>query len=79
MMNEQLQRFARATLKDGLAKLPESNQRLFKLMYGRANGRRSVEDAEAMDIGAVVDEIPSDRLDWAMQQVDRTRASEDGK
>lgn len=71
-MNTQLQNFARATLKDWLAKLPESNHDVFKLMYARNGGKRSVEDAKAMPINEVVDEMPADKLDWAMQQVERT-------
>lgn len=63
-MNEQLQQFARETLKEGLAKLPEDNQKMFKRMY-------SPENLEA-DINEVVDNVPVDRLDWAMQQVART-------
>ncbi|WP_019101462.1 hypothetical protein [Chromobacterium haemolyticum] len=68
-MNTQLQEFARITLKNGLGKLPESNINMFKLMYGRANGERSVEDAKGMSIDDVISEIPADRLDWAMTQV----------
>lgn len=71
-MNQQLQDFARNYLKTNIADLPAENQRVFKLMYGRNGGKRSVEDATAMDIAAVVDEMPTDALDWAMQQVQRT-------
>ena len=63
-MNDQLQEYARTQLKEGLAKLPESNQLLFKRMY-------SHEDLEA-NINDVVDIMPEERLDWAMQQVQRT-------
>lgn len=71
-MNQQLQSFARQTLKDGLAQLPAGHQRIFKLMYARDGGRRSVADSEAMEIDAVVGEIPDDTLDWAMQQVENS-------
>lgn len=71
-MNGQLQDFARKTLKDGLSELPVSHQRMFKLMYGRDNGKRSIPDTEAMTVGAVVDEMPAEKLDWAMQQVQRS-------
>lgn len=71
-MNNQLQQFARQQLKDGLAHLSDGNQRTFKLMYGRDDGKRSVEDATAMDISAVVDEMTPEKLDWAMQQVERS-------
>jgi hypothetical protein len=68
-MNKQLQDFARAELKTGLAELPEENHRTFKLMYARDNGKRSVVDAVAMPINDVVDLMPPEQLDWAMQQV----------
>ena len=60
-MNKQLQEFARTTLKSGLAKLPASHKLLFKRMYSHTNL-----DA---DINDVVDKMPEDRLDWAMEQV----------
>jgi hypothetical protein len=50
-MNQQLQDFARATIKEGLAKLPSGWQNKFWLMYGE------------------VDEMPPEKLDWAMTQV----------
>jgi hypothetical protein len=71
-MNDQLQAFARKMLIDGLNKLPSENQRIFKLMYGRDNGNRSVSDSESLVIETVVTEMPEEKLDWAMQQVQRT-------
>jgi hypothetical protein len=38
-------------------------------MYARDNGKRSVVDAVAMQINDVVDLMPPEQLDWAMQQV----------
>ncbi len=72
-MNNQLQAFARQTLKNGLDRLPAGWQRKFALMYGRQGGRRTVVDCEAMPISDVVDEIPEDKLDWAMEQVENSR------
>lgn len=63
-MNEQLQNFARQNLKDGLAQLPEKWQMMFKRMYSHKNL-----DA---DINDVIDNVPEDRLDWAMQQVEKS-------
>lgn len=63
-MNDQLQKFARNELKSGLIKLPEANQLLFKRMYSPKNSKLS--------INTVVDTISTDRLDWAMQQVQKT-------
>jgi len=72
-MNEQLQNFARQTLMDGLEGLPSDWQRTFKLMYGRKNGKRSLEDTELMPISEVVAEIPSEKLDLAMLQVEASK------
>lgn len=71
-MNQMLQNFARQYLKDGLEKLPAENLRIFALMYGRKDGRRSVDDAVAMPLHAVVDEMKPEQLDTAMDQVRRT-------
>lgn len=71
-MNSKLQDFAREQLKAGLAQLPETWQRTFKLMYGRGNGKRSVQDTVALQINDVVDIMPEDKLDWAMQQVENS-------
>jgi hypothetical protein len=45
-------------------------------MYGRNNGKRSVEDAKAMSIRDVVYEIPSEKLDWALSQVENSKANQ---
>lgn len=63
-MNSELQEFARQNLKEGLAQLPEKAQLFFKRLYSHDN-------LEA-DINDVVDSMPEDKLDWAMQQVQRT-------
>ena len=63
-MNDQIQQFARQTLKDGLAQCTEGQCSLFKRMY-------SFKD-QSLSIDAVVDRIPSEKLDWAMQQVQGT-------
>ena len=71
-MNNQLKAFPLQTLKTGLDRLPAGWQRKFKLMYGRQSGRRSVVDCEAMPMSDVIAEIPDDRLDWAMEQVENS-------
>ena len=63
-MNEQLQNFARTELKNGLARLPESHHLMFKRMYSHKNLEASIND--------VVNAMPEDKLDWAMQQVQRS-------
>lgn len=67
-MNDQLQNFGRTQLKEGLAKLGEKHRLFFKRMY-------SHDDLEA-DINDVVDSMPEDKLDWAMQQVERSLQKE---
>jgi len=63
-MNEQLQDFARQKLKDGLSQCTTGEQTLFKRMY--ANGEMD------LPINSVVDAMEPRKLDWAMQQVQRT-------
>jgi len=63
-MNDQLIQFAKENLKNGLNKLPESNQLLFKRMYSHQN--------LDLDINTVVDNMQEKDLDWAMEQVRRT-------
>ena len=60
-MNGQMQQFARQTLKDGLAKCTERQIGVFKRMY-------SFKD-QSLSINDIVDNMPCDQLDWAMEQV----------
>ena len=62
-MNSQLEAYARQTLKGGLSQLPESHNELFKRMYSHKNLHLPIDE--------VVDNMPTDKLDWAMQQVSR--------
>lgn len=78
-MNKNLETYARGQLVEKLALLPESHHRVFRLMYGRKPDRRgiatrTVEEACALDLGEVVAEMPADKLDWAMTQVDTSLA-----
>ncbi len=63
-MNEQLQQFARTQLKKGLSQLNESQQLFFKRIYSHRDLEAPIDD--------VVDAMLEDKLDWAMQQVERT-------
>jgi hypothetical protein len=65
-MNPTLSAFARQQLKEGLAKLNPENHRMFKLMYSHKDLEKPIDD--------VVDAMPDDKLDWAMQQVERSVA-----
>jgi len=66
IMNNELQDFARKTLKEGLEKCTDAEQRRFKQMYAGSGWNAGI------DINMVVDEMDADRLDWAMKQVRRT-------
>jgi hypothetical protein len=63
-MNETLSQYARQQLKLGLSQCTEQQQMLFKRMYSHKDLEKPIDD--------VVDAMPDDKLDWAMQQVERT-------
>ena len=65
-MNKILAEFARQNLKDGLAKCTTEQVMFFKRMYSHNNL-----DAE---IKSVIEMMPENKLDWAMQQVQRQLA-----
>lgn len=70
MLNDELQTYARFTLKQRLALCTPGEQKVFKRMYADGNMTR--------DIGEVVDAMPAEKLSWAMEQVDRTIAKKAG-
>lgn len=63
-MNEKMMAFARNELEEGLAQLPDSWSTMFKRMYSPDNLGANMTD--------VIDSVPADKLDWAMQQVQRS-------
>ena len=63
-MEASIEKFARGQLVEGLHQCSKKQVRLFKQMY-------SFKNMEA-DIDTVVDNMPVDKLDWALQQVNRT-------
>lgn len=65
-MNSQLQSYARKSLRESLAKCTNHQQLFFKRMYAHGNLNMPIND--------VVDQMPEEKLDWAMQQVERTLA-----
>jgi len=67
-MNKELQDFGRKRLKEGLAQCSEKQQALFKQMYAFKNRHKSIEYC--------VDNMPEGKIDWAMQQVERTLSKE---
>lgn len=76
-MNDALKAFAKQTLKDGLARCTEEQQMVFKLMYAEPTDswKRTPEATariKAADVEDVVDRMPDEKLDWAMEQVAAT-------
>jgi phage terminase large subunit-like protein len=71
-LHPKLVAMGRQMLKDLLAQCDEKQQEIFKLMYARNNGKRSVEEAKAVPINQVVDELDPDKISWALVQVERT-------
>lgn len=67
-MNNELQEFARKSILEGLNKLKEDCHLLFKRMYSHKNLEAPIEE--------VVANIPEEKLDWAMQQVERSLEDE---
>ncbi len=64
MMNETLQAYARDELKKGLSRCVPTEIMLFKRMYSPTDTMKPINE--------VVDDMPYEKLDWAMQQVERT-------
>ena len=65
-MNKRLEQFARSQLKLGMEKLPEKCHVLFKRMYSPGCLDIHIDDC--------IDGMPAGKLDWAMQQMERTIA-----
>ena len=65
-MNTQIQDYVRKELKEGLEKLPENWQLIFKRMYSHKNLEASIEE--------VVNNVPEEKLDWALTQVQNSLA-----
>ncbi len=63
-MNNEIQQFARNSLKRKLELCTEAEQLFFKRLY-------SFKDL-SLSMGEVVDNMPAENLDWAMEQVQRT-------
>lgn len=63
-MNDKLRNFAKQELKDGISKCSNAQKFLFMQMYSHKNTN--------LTIDVVVDNMPDDKLDWAMEQVRRT-------
>lgn len=68
-MKKDLKLFTKIWLSDNCAKLPYQWQNTFKLMYGRNDGKRSVNDALLMDIDDVIAEMNDSKIKCGTRQV----------
>ena len=73
-MNQSVIDFMRSEIKKGLKQLPEDWQLLFKRMYSYPNGNLSVLPDLEKPIDKVVDDMPVEKLDWALSQVQKSIA-----
>lgn len=73
-MNSTLSKFARDTLKANLALCTDGERHVFELMYCPRTGRRGENPVLGLSTDEIVDKMPDEKLDWAMQQVERTLA-----
>ena len=69
-MNDALKQFAKDSLIEGLSKCTEAQIQLFKRLYSPNNLH--------LTISEVVENMPEEKLDWAMQQVQRTLIKKEG-
>lgn len=63
-MNKTVEDFMRNQIKNGLKQLPDSWKELFKRMYSHKDLSK--------DINKVVDDMPIEKLDWALSQVENS-------
>ena len=67
-MNNTIEQFTREEIKNGLTLLPEGWTLMFKRMY-------SHKDLDA-NINDIVDNMPAEKLDWALSQVENSLAKQ---
>lgn len=72
MNNKTLINAGKDIIKNLLLCCTEGQQKMFKLMYARNGGKRSVDDAVKMDINDVVNEMDVNKIDLAISQCERT-------
>ncbi len=61
----------RNTIKEGIVKLPENHQQLFKRMYAYPKHKKNLPDVDS-DILLVIDSMDSTKLNQAMKQIQKT-------
>jgi len=74
-MNKKLSDSGKQILKNLLEFCTEPQHRMFKLMYGRNKGKRTIEETEILDINFVVDNMDDDCISHAITQCGNTIAN----
>jgi len=70
-LNKTIETFARSKILEGLKQLDSSSHGVFNCMYGYEKNL-TIEQIKAKDIEKVVNEMPPEKLDWALTQVEAT-------
>lgn len=64
VMNKTVDTFIRGEIREGLARLEKSHIHLFKRMYARGDMDKDITD--------VINEMPQEKLEWALTQVENS-------
>ena len=78
-MNETIENFARTKILEGLLQLPEKSTKMFKLMYSLDGNYKSQNEAILVPIEDVVKNMSSEKLNWALSQVEASLKIEKNK
>lgn len=55
--------------------LTDAQRKTFRLMYGRLNGKRSVEEALALPMNTIINEIPASAVEHCISQIEKSLES----
>jgi hypothetical protein len=69
-MNDTIEKFTRQEILEKLQTLPESYQRMFLRMYNYSVSSESNNPADY--ISETVSNLPTDKLDWALTQIENS-------
>jgi hypothetical protein len=65
-MNQTIEQFARQQIREGLKLCTERQQKVFLLMYSPKKPNVTVDE--------VAESMPTEKLDWALTQIETTQA-----
>jgi len=67
-MNDTISNYAREQIKQQLFELPERYQLFFKRLYSHEDQKKPLNE--------IIDNIPEEKLNWVLTQVENTRIKE---